>query len=354
MHIGQIAERIGVEVNNRCAVVLSSLADAPRPFRWTCALWICSRTSRHETSSFSSKRPLRGRFIIFILTRAPIKRSPPRPFRCFAFAKQSYNRKECLEIARFALDKFLPFTGDSLYESADQRWDAMLALWQKRELPVAPPPPKKRSRRAEPVGGRAGGGGGGAAPAPAAVAVAGSAHEEEEDDEDCDDLDMGDSDYESADDENDETVADKHDGWQKLLWEMCLSFGHEMVRDLATRIITYESVCSKFLEDAAESGELTPEQLRQLVDTGCEADDILVGDKLLPNEAWELATNKVFAQTFVALAKLKCGARDGRKAAERDAMTQRFMFKAKDKVGNAVPHTPSPVTDSLPLQPAGP
>jgi hypothetical protein len=38
-------------------------------------------------------------------------------------------------------------------------------------------------------------------------------------------------------------------------------------------------------------------------------------------------------------AKLKCGARDGRKAAELDAMTQRFMFKAKDKVGNCVPHT---------------
>jgi len=276
---------------------------------------------------------------------------------CFAFAKQSYNRKECLDIARFALDKFLPFTSEregALYESADQRWDAMLALWQKRELPAPPPPPKKRSRRAEPVGGGRGGGGGGAAPASAAVAVAGSAHEEEEDDEDCDNLDLGDSDYESADDENDETVDDKHDGWQKTLWEMRLSFGHEMVRDLATRIIAYESVCALHLEDAAESGGLNSEQLRRLVDEGHDVDDIFVGDKLLPNEAWELATNQAFAQTFVALAKLKCGARAGRKAAERDAMTQRFMFKAKDKVGNCVPHTPSPGTDNLPLQPAGP
>ena len=94
------------------------------------------------------------------------------------------------------MDKFLPFTGDALYESADHRWDAMLALWQKRELPVAPPPPKKRARRAEPVGGGRGGGGG----APAAAAAAGSAHEA--DDEDCDDLDLGDSDYESADEVN--------------------------------------------------------------------------------------------------------------------------------------------------------
>jgi hypothetical protein len=269
---------------------------------------------------------------------------------CFAFAKQSYNRKECLQIARFALDKFLPFTSekeDALYESADKRWDAMLALWQKRELPAPPPPPKKRSRRAEPVGGRAGGGGG-AAPAPAAVAVAGSAHEEEEDDEDCDDLDMGDSDYESADDENDETVADKHDGWQKTLWEMCLSFGHEAVRDLATRIIAYESVCALHLEDAAESGGLNPEQLRQLVDEGHDVDDILVGGKLLPNEAWELVTNQAFAQTFEALAKLKCGARAGRKAAERDAMTQRFMFKAKDKVNNRCAVVLSTNTDLSP------
>jgi len=107
---------------------------------------------------------------------------------CFAFAKQSYNRKECLQMARFALDKFLPFTGEALYESADQRWDAMLALWQKRELPAPPPPPKKRSRRAETVGGRPGGGGGGAAPAAAAVAVAGM--HEEEDEDDCGDPDL--------------------------------------------------------------------------------------------------------------------------------------------------------------------
>lgn len=237
------------------------------------------------------------------------------------------------------MDKFLPFTSDALYESANQRWDAMLALWQKRELPAPPPPPKKRSRRAGPVGGRPGGGGGGAAPASAAGAVAGSAHEE--DDEDCGDLDLGDSDYESADEENDETVDDKHDGWQKTLWELCMSFGYEMVRDLATRIVTYESACALLLEDAAENGELNPEQLRQLVDEGHGVDDMLVGYKIPPNEAWELVTNKDFAQTFVALAKLKCGARAGRKAAERDAMTQRFMFKAKDKVGNCVPHTPS-------------
>ena len=73
--------------------------------------------------------------------------------KCFQGARKSFNQKECLALSRFALEKFLPFTSDvdspgALYKDAAHRWEAMLALWQKRELPDPTPPPKKRTRRA--------------------------------------------------------------------------------------------------------------------------------------------------------------------------------------------------------------
>jgi hypothetical protein len=258
----------------------------------------------------------------------------------FHRAMKSFNLKECIELSRFALDRFLPFTGDvnshgALYKDADHRWEAMLALWLKREVPDAPPP--KRARRDEAAGGR----GRGAPPAagpPSATPTGGEAvvdaqvEEGDEEDagdaddaDDAEDADHGDSDYESADEADDEAVSNRHDGWQKTLWEMCLTFGEEMVRDLAERTLKCEGT---IYED--------PEKLLLLLGvppTPPPATAVLVGGHLSPNEAWELATNRTFAQTFLALAKLKCRAREGheQKVAERDAMSQRFASTDKPK-----------------------
>lgn len=246
--------------------------------------------------------------------------------KTFARAKKSFNLKECIELSRFALHRFLPFTGDvnahgALYKDADHRWEAMLALWLKREVPDAPPP--KRARRDEAAGGR-GRGAPPAAPPPSAAptgdeAVVDAQVEEgdEEDADDAEDADHGDSDFESADEADDEAVSNRHDGWQKTLWEMCLTFGEEMVRDLAERTLR----CEENIDD--EDPEATPPLLA----------DVLVGMHIYPNEAWELATNHTFAQTFLALAKLKCRAREGleQKVAERDAMSQRFASTDKPK-----------------------
>lgn len=237
----------------------------------------------------------------------------------FIRAKKSYNIKECIELARFALDRFLPFTGDAnshgaLYKDADHRWEAMLSLWLKREVPDSPPP--KRTRRAVGPSQAPTPRGPGPAAAPtatqdeaAAVVDAQLNVDGDEVADDAEDADHGDSDYESDDDADDEAVSNRHDSWQKTLWEMCLAFGEAMVRDLAEQTLAGE-----------EAMDVEPEATP-------------LGSQAWASKAWELATDHTFAQTFLALAKLKCRAQEGReqKVAERDAMSQRFASTDKPK-----------------------